>query len=277
MTARTNCYAIGAAITLGLSAAVAQAQDTRPRGVELGLALGAAPDYLGSDEYEAVPLPSLSITTDRFTFRNNGLGVEVDVARAFGGGTGVIGYGPILRYDAGRNDGGKVKDAVVALMAPVKASVEAGGFIEATLPMQASQGSNPTLLNARLSLVQGLNGGHEGLLAEASLGVIKPLGRWTIGGGLTLAAGDGDYTNANFGVSAADAAATGLDPYRAGGGLRDAGLSVFTSYAVNDRLSVDLVAGYSKLLGDAADSPVVADRGSDEQGFVGLGLTWRFE
>lgn len=164
----------------------------------------------------------------------------------------------------------------MALMAPVKASFEAGAFVDTTVPIQSNGGGEPTLVLARLSVVQGLDGGHEGILAEAALGVLKPLGKWTIGGGVTLAAGDGDYTNAFFGVSAADAAVTGLSPYAAGGGLRDAGVAVFTSYAVNDRLSVDLTTSYNKLLGDAADSPVVVERGTADQVFAAIGLTWQF-
>lgn len=272
----TRCYALGVATALCLPAAMALAEDDKFPMVNLGAAIGVAPDYLGSDDTEVAPLFALSVTTERFTFRNNGQGLEVDLSRAFGSGPGFIGWGPILRYDGGRNDSDKVEDAVVSRMAPVEAAFEAGGFVEATLPL-AGTGTEPLLVTARLSVVQGLDGGHEGLLAEAQLGVVKPLGRWSVGGGITLAAADGDYTNAYFGVSAADAAVTGLDAYQAGGGLRDAGLAAFASYAVNDRLSVDLSAGYSKLLGDAADSPVVVDRGQAGQAFVGLGVTWQFK
>lgn len=276
MIARTRCYAFGMAIGFCLPGTTALAEGSTFPKTELGAAIGVSPDYLGSDDTEIAPLFSVAITTDRFTFRNNGQGVEVDLSRAFGAANGVIGWGPILRYDGGRNDGSKVKDPVVSRMAPVEASFEAGGFLEAAVPVLAAAGGDPLLLSARLSVVQGLDGGHEGLLAEAEIGLVKPLGRWTVGGGVTLAAGDADYTNAFFGVSSADAAATGLARFQAEGGVRDAGLGAFASYAVNDRLAVDLSAGFSTLLGDAADSPVVADRGRAEQAFVGIGVTWRF-
>lgn len=251
-------------MALGLLAPLAHAEGS------IGLALGAAPDYVGSDDFTAVPFPSFTFNFGKVEVRSNGLGVEVNL-----GGRGVLtGWGPILRYDLGRNDGDRVDDSVVALTAPVKGSLELGGFIEAAFPL--GQSTNPTLLTARLSVVQGLDGGHAGVLAEASVDVLRTTGDWTLGASVNVTATDGDYADAYFSVSASDAAATGLARYDAAGGVRDVGVSVFASYALNDRWSLDLLAGYSELVGDAADSPLVRDRGDKGQPFLALGATWRF-
>ena len=139
----------------------------------------------------------------------------------------------------------------------------------------AMGGDAPALLTARFAVVQALDS-HEGASADLSVGLVKPLGRWTVGGGVAATWADGDYTAAFFDVSPQDAALTGLAAYSASGGLLDVGVSLFASYAVSERWSVDALAGYTLVEGDAAKSPIVADRGRAEQPFAGLGLTYRF-
>ncbi len=243
----------------------------------VGLGLGAAPDYLGSDDLVATPLPSFAFSLGRLNVQNNLLGVEIDIRPGFQAPpstAAIIAYGPIIRQDLGRNDGSKVEDPVVALTTPVKSTLELGGFFEATFPLAAG-GDAPTLLTARVSVVQAVEN-HEGATLDLSVGVVRPIGRWTLGGGIAATIADGDYTRAYFNVSAADAAKTGLAPYESAGGLLDVGLSLFASYAVNDHWSVDALAGYTVVVGDAADSPIVAERGRAEQPFAGLGVSYRF-
>lgn len=72
MPSITRCYALGAAIDLGLPGAAAWAEDATTPQIAIGAAVGLAPDYLGSDDTEIAPIFSVSVTTDQFTFRNNG-------------------------------------------------------------------------------------------------------------------------------------------------------------------------------------------------------------
>lgn len=239
----------------------------------LGLGLGRAPDYLGSDDFVSVPLPSFTFEFAGTKITNNNLGVEVDVSSKLGAGEG-ISFGPIVRYDLGRNDGDKVHDSVVRLTTPIKAAAEVGGFLEVARPLGSSAAG--LLGSARISLTQGLRGGHEGTLVETSVGVVKLTGPWTIGGALQANFGSETYENAFFGVSEADAIASGLDTYEAKGGLRDAGFSAFASYAISEHLSVDMVASATKLSSNTAHSPLVRERGADLQPFVGLGVTYVF-
>ena len=58
--------------------------------------------------------------------------------------------------------------------------------------------------------------------------------------------------------------------------LRDAGVTAIVDVAVSQSWSVTGVAGYSRLLGDYADSPIVSERGSEDQFFFGLALGRRF-
>src|SRR3546814_11560564 len=65
-----------------------------------------------------------------------------------------------------------------------------------------------------------------------------------------------------FSISNAGAAASGLSVYDAGSGVRDVTLMVSGRFAVTQRIGVGAMAGVSRLLGDAADSPVEIGRAS---------------
>ncbi|MBC7736783.1 MAG: MipA/OmpV family protein [Candidatus Saccharibacteria bacterium] len=236
----------------------------------LGLGLGVAPDYIGSNDYAVIPLPSFSVQVGGKEVKSAGPGVEVNLGSARG-----VGFGPILRYGFGRNDGGKVADSVVALTAPVRAAPEIGGFVQMALPLGDPAGG--VFGNGRLSLVQGLGDGHQGTVVEGSLGVVKIAPLWKFGGGLSATWGSDRYQQAFFDVSAADAASTGLSPYSADAGLVSVGLSGFASHDLSAQLSLNLFASVSRLTSDAANSPLVADRGSDVQSVVGVGLSYRFD
>ena len=73
-----------------------------------------------------------------------------------------------------------------------------------------------------------------------------------------------------------DAAATGLSLYTAEGGVSDVGLTAILDVSVTRAWSVTGVGGYSRLVGDYADSPIVTERGSEDQFFLGLALGRRF-
>ena len=54
------------------------------------------------------------------------------------------------------------------------------------------------------------------------------------------------------------------------------GLEFGAEYAWSDRITLYGDAGYRRLVGDAADSPIVKRAGSENQFTAGLGLTYRF-
>lgn len=254
--------ALGAAVFVG-TIAIGHA-DT----VKIGIGAGVSPDYEGADEYRAIPFPSFSWESDLFTLRTRGPGLEADFvpSKAFG-------LGPILRYDFGRDD---VDDAVVALLPAVEGSLEAGGFAEMAFPVgQLMDG--PVLATARLEATQGLgDDGHGGLEAKGSVGLLIPGDPLTVGANLNVTWADDDYMRAYFGVTAAGAAASGLPVFAPDAGIKDVGASLFASYDLNEAWAVTMIASYTRLVGDAADSPIVTQRGTENQFFGGLGLSYTF-
>ena len=263
-TARTLSRISGAAVLAVLPVMNAHAETS------LGLGLGVAPDYIGSNDYAAIPLPAFSFQVGGKTVKSAGPGVEVNLGSDRG-----LSFGPVLRYGFGRNDGGKVADSVVALTAPVRAAPELGGFVQMAIPIGDPAGG--VFGNGRVSVMQGLGNGHQGTVVEGSLGVVKIAPSWKFGGGLSATWGSDSYQQAFFDVSAADAAATGLSPYSADAGLVSVGLSGFASRDLTAQLSLNMFASVSKLTADAADSPLVARRGTEVQAVAGLALTYRFD
>lgn len=93
-----------------------------------------------------------------------------------------------------------------------------------------------------------------GLEYEAPVSArLKLLGRV----GATYA--DGDYMSAYFGVTPdqANASAVGLSAYDAQGGFKDVHVSLGAKIDIDQRWSIKIGGRYSRLVGDAADSPVI--------------------
>lgn len=83
-----------------------------------------------------------------------------------------------------------------------------------------------------------------------------------------------DYMTQFFGVSVAQNLASGLPVYNASAGFKDVYASVTASMDLNDRWTLMLIGRYSRLIGDAADSPVIE---TENQFFGGLGLSYKFD
>jgi MipA family protein len=86
---------------------------------------------------------------------------------------------------------------------------------------------------------------------------------------------DDDYMDAFFSVTAAQAAASPTinSPYNAEAGIKDVYIGLNASVPLSDRWNLKVLGQYSRLVGDAADSPIVE---SENQFFGGLGLTYQF-
>jgi outer membrane scaffolding protein for murein synthesis (MipA/OmpV family) len=84
---------------------------------------------------------------------------------------------------------------------------------------------------------------------------------------------DDDYMDAFFSVNAAQAALSPLGAYDAEAGVKDVYIGFNADVPLDDRWTVKLLGEYSRLIGDAGDSPIVE---SENQFFGGLGLTYKF-
>jgi outer membrane protein len=147
-------------------------------------------------------------------------------------------------------------------------TVELGGFAEYWLAPN---------LRTRVELLQGVTGA-DGFTANFSADyVYKPDARWLFTFGPRMQAVNTQYESTFFSVNTAESFATGLVPYHASGGIHSAGIDATVRYNVSDRFSIRAFADWERLLGDAADSPIVQVRGSEDQFEFGVGAAYTFD
>lgn len=252
-------------IVLVLSTGTASAQDSLEG--QIGLGAGYAPDYEGSDDYKPIPIIPLSLRYEGFGVQTAGQGLQFDVS-----GFQFINFGPTIEYRGGRDN--DVNDVVVRLLPEIDPAIEVGAFAEINLPFFAP-GQDAVTFIGKISF--DVSGTHDGYLIDAALRYSVPFGedvRLTMIGGTTIASAN--YNDTYFSVTPAGAAASGLGVFDADGGLKDITGTVSLSYLVTEHWGFNLIGRYKRLVGDAADSPIVSERGSRHQFLGGLAAIYKF-
>ena len=79
-----------------------------------------------------------------------------------------------------------------------------------------------------------------------------------------------------YGIDAAQSAQSGLAQYEAGSGFKHVGASLMADYSINRERAGFASLRYKRLVGDAADSPIVANFGDRDQVSAGIGIKYRF-
>lgn len=240
-----------------VTAPMAHAENGAPAGgydliFELGTGPLVAPKWEGSDDYVFSPWPIVSLEyLSVFGFTIGG-GPE----RAFS-------IRPDFAYRDGRDDS---DDSALNNLGDVDAAVELG--LAASYRYQ--------FLRGNLAVRHGF-GGHHGVVGEASVEVlVDPTDRWSFAVGPEVTFASNDYMDRYFGVSAAQAARTALARHEADGGFKSVGVIASSRYGLTENLFLNGQASWHRLIGDAADSPIVDRAGSDDQFTAGVGLSYRF-
>jgi outer membrane protein len=118
--------------------------------------------------------------------------------------------------------------------------------------------------------------GHDGFVGEAGVQLIaRPMEGLSLSAGPRLSFADSEYMNTYFGVTAAEAVASGRPAFTADGGLKSAGIAASVRYEVTTDWGIEGSVAWDRLVGDAADSPIVAT-GSADQYTMRIGLFRKF-
>lgn len=221
----------------------------------------AQPSFQGSDELAFGVQPI-------FNMRRRGTREWLSLPTDHGGATlfstSNFRIGPSLKFVQKRDDN---DHAALRGLGAVDWALEAGAFAE-FWPTES--------FRTRLEVRRGFNG-HEGFVADLSADGVRRLGEsWTLTAGPRLSFADGEYVNTYFSVSSAQAAASGLARFDAKGGLKSAGAGTSLTYQWTPQIATTGFAEYARLLGDAARSPIVQDRGAPDQLTVGIGVKYTF-
>jgi outer membrane protein len=150
----------------------------------------------------------------------------------------------------------------------VKTAFELGGFVQYF----------PTdWFRLRTEFRRGF-GGHTGVVADFSADVLVPVwSRLTVSGGPRFTLASTQATAPYFSVDSAQSAASGLPIFDAKGGAHSAGAGTQVRYQVTPAWEAHAYLEYDRLLGDAAASPLVEQKGSPNQVTFGLGASYSFD
>jgi outer membrane scaffolding protein for murein synthesis (MipA/OmpV family) len=234
----------------------------------LGAGGAISPDYEGSDDYEATPLPLIDLSwRDTVSIGTlGGPGVKVNYFKLNGPTpkdhltlSAFAGYG-----------GGRDQDDNDALQG--LGDLDAGVILGLGAHYQYQD------FGASLGINRDVTGDREGTTASAGLHYSFLLGSpkmiLTLGTGLTWA--DDDYMSNVFGISGAQAAnsRSGFAAFDASSGIKDVGVNAMLMHRWDENIGILGQVGYSRLLSDAADSPIVDQEGDAGQFSVLLGVTY---
>lgn len=232
--------------------------------IQLGAGAIVTPDYEGSDDYEVSPLPLAQIAyKDRIFLDGPSLGANLFIWDGPRPGD-QLKIGPLVRYQMGRDEDDN--DALKGL-GSVDGSAEVGGFI--------SYDNGP--FSAGVKAFQDVGDGHEGMTVELEGGYRHHFNEsWAMQAGVSTTWADDDYTQSFFGIDTGQSTRSGYREYNPDAGFKDVSLSLGVSYAVTENWNVTGMVGYSRLIGDAADSPIVDEQGSADAFMTGLFVGYRF-
>jgi outer membrane protein len=257
---RIELLALGVfALTFNASAAMAEFESDELR-VTVGPGIIVSPKFEGADEYEATPVPYVDIRYGEVFFASyiDGIGARLVNWNGFSAG-------PVARVDFGRDED---DSRYLTGLDDIEIGVELGGFL---------QYDYDRYFTTRLELRQAISG-HDGFVADWKAAVKFRLAENVFGSvGPQISYGGSNYMESYFGISPAQSLASGYAVYDADAGFKSAGVNANLIYRATEEISLAAFGGYKRLIGDAADSPIVkGPGGSPDQFFAGAALTYTF-
>lgn len=227
--------------------------------LRLGAGIGTTPDYDGSDEYRlrVVPLVDLRYK-DIVALQGNKLRVNFIRHKN-------LKSGPLLSLKLGRKE---KRNPILAGLGDIGNTVLAGAFVEGRLggmfasaefrqALGAGQGAT-----ARFVLAQGLYRSDD---KKATL-IVGVRADWN----------SARANQTNFGITPEQSITSGLPSFAPGGGFSRIEIDLLGRYQLTESWRIDWIAGYGRLMGDAADSPLVATHGTADQFIIGVGGRYFF-
>ncbi|MEG3088485.1 MipA/OmpV family protein [Sphingomonas sp. PB4P5] len=282
-----RCLALTAAAVIALPAA---AQDTTPPppaadvvtgGDTVMVAVGVAtvPTFEGSDKNRVIPAALIRGSISGINFQTRGTNLLVDlVPNAEGPGIDVQ-LGPIVGVNFDRTRRKTIDNARVAALGIRDTAIEVGVY--AGIAKTGVITSDYDTLGVNVTYTQDVNKAHKSYLVTPTINYGTPLSRKAyvgISGNATYAGGE--YADAYFSVTPSQSLVSTLPSYNAGKGWKNYSITGVATYALTGDLlhglSLAAGGGYSRLLNDFADSPIVRFEGNRNQWFGAVGLAYTF-
>ncbi len=240
----------GAALSLMLAMTIpVLAQPGRPAPREWDIRAGAGvmlrPTFDGSDRYRARPLPYLSVNwRDTLTLDQTGLNAQL--------------RRPSYRIGMGLTfDGGREEQDTGGIFASGDDRLLGMGDIDFALGIRgfAAWQIGPVELNTQVTKFTGAQ--NDGIVARAGLSLLLPLGRSVMMvPGISAGWSNDNHTQTFFGVTPLQASRSIFPQFAAGSGFQDVRAGANLIYTLSPNWFANVNVGVTRLLGDAADSPL---------------------
>ena len=289
-----SIYAAVAASSLIATAAGAQSTDVEealPAGqpetvfdgdfISIGLGAGFGASYSGSDNYNLNVLPIVQASIAGIDINPRAAGLAIDLIPDADEGIS-FSAGPMFRLRNDRADIDDINDEVVELYGELDRAIEVG----ASLGISKPKVLNPfDSLSVSVDAAWDVNGAHGGMFVSPSVTYFTPLSRGTAASlSLSTTFIDDDFADYYFTVPQIVNVAPDdmfLPAFEADGGMQSYGVNLLLAQDLNGDitdggLSLIGLGGWSKLVGDASDTPFTSIRGDNDQFFVALGVGYTF-
>ena len=284
-TAR-RALAAGVAILALAAAPAAFAQEvtttetpTNDDTLTIGVGGAYVPSYEGSDDYRFVPVAGFRGKVSGHNFYTRGTSVYFDLVPEKPGNNVDVSFGPVANVRFARSSRKGIKDTQVRALGTLDTAIEVGGFVGVAKTGVIT--SDYDTLSFRFTYLRDVTDTHDSYIIQPAIEYGTPLSTsMYVGLGVSADYAGGGFADTYFGVTPAGRIASGLPVYDADGGWKNVTSTAFANYALSGDLrhGVSLIAagGYTKLLGDFKDSPVVRTAGSSNQWFGALGIAYTF-
>jgi outer membrane protein len=217
------------------------------------------PSYPGSDRFGVRPLIDVSRASEDDVFAFEAPDESFGFALL---NDGDLNIGPALSFEGGRSAAD-----VGAMLPKVPFTVEVGGFVQYSVSES---------FRLRTEVRQGVEG-HKGLISNVGADFVsRNKDEWLFSIGPRVTIANQRYQSAYFGVSPSAAKSSGLPTFAPKGGIQAVGLTSGVWTRLSGSWGLHGYAKYDRLMGSAADSPIVDVYGSKDQLSGGVALTYTF-
>lgn len=229
----------------------------------VGLAVGVKPEYAGAKDSETRLMPHVSLYYGQTLFLT-GMTAGANLFRQRTTQGIAITAGPLLALRGGRQED---DNAALNGLGDIDRGLDAGAFV------RLRKGQWQLRADVRADVSAGDGGTTVNISAGRGWHVDEKLHVRAI---LDATWASSDHMNTFFGIDAVQAANSGLSQYQADAGIKSVGVNLMADRAINSEWTGFAALRYTRLIGDAADSPIVADLGSRNQVAVTAGIKYRF-
>jgi MipA family protein len=245
----------------------------------IGAGAALSPSYDGSDDYVLSPLPLVQGRLGGISINPRPAGLALDFIPD-GDGPVTLNLGLAGRLN--RNRAAQIEDEVVRAYGELDTAVEVGPTLGLGISGVLHRFDSLTITT---DVLWDVAGAHEGMTVSPSVTYFTPVSRGAaLSFSLSARHVDDDYAGYYYTVPvppAALPAAERLAPFAAEGGFDRVGATALLGFdfdgdLTNGGFAGFLIGGYSQLIGDAADTPFTAVRGSADQWLLGAGIGYTF-